>query len=281
MMKLGAHMSIAGGVHRAIERGASIGCEAVQIFLKSCMQWKAKPLGDAEAALFRGLRRTTGTRAVFAHSCYLINMAAGNGVLRNKSIEALIDEVRRATALGIPFIVMHPGAHMGAGERTGLKRIARNLDKVFRATSGCAVRIALETTAGQGTNLGYRFEHLAEILQLSDNPRRLAACVDTCHLFTAGYDIRTPRMYEVTMRKLEAVIGRKQIVAFHLNDSLRPLGSRVDRHAHIGKGLLGLRPFRNVLRDPRWKNLPMVIETPKGDDLREDVSNLHVLRSLV
>jgi deoxyribonuclease-4 len=274
-------MSIAGGVHRAIERGASIGCEAVQIFLKSCMQWKGRPLSETETAQFRLLRRTTGMRAVFAHACYLINMAAAKGELRDNSIEALSDEMRRATALGIPFIVLHPGAHMGAGERTGLKRVARNLDRVFRSAPDSRVRIALETTAGQGTNLGYRFEHLAEIFQLSNNPRRLAVCIDTCHLFAAGYDIRSGAGYEGAMKQFDAIVGRKQVVAFHLNDSKRPLGSRVDRHAHIGKGLRDLAAFRNVLRDVRWKNLPMVIETPKSDDLHEDVRNLRVLRSLI
>ena len=176
---------------------------------------------------------------------------------------------------------MHPGSHMGAGEPAGLRTVARSLDEVFRATSSSKVRIALETTAGQGSNLGYRWEHLAEIFQLSDSPGRLAVCVDTCHLFAAGYDIRTAKGYHTAMRQLDRTIGGRQVVAFHLNDSKKPLGSRIDRHEHIGKGQLGLAAFRNVLRDPRWKELPMVLETPKSDDLHEDVENLRVLRGLL
>ncbi len=270
-------MSIAGGVDRALERGASVGCDAIQIFLKNNMQWAGRKLLPAEVDRFRAQRRVP----VFAHSTYLINLAATNRSFHRRSIAALIDEVERAAALGVPFIVMHPGAHMGAGEAAGLKKIARSLDAVFRATPRARVRIALETTAGQGTNLGYRFEHLAEIYQRVRKPMRLAVCVDTCHLFAAGYDIRTPRRYRQTMRELDRLVGCRQVVAFHLNDSKMPLGSRVDRHAHIGKGKIGLAGFRHVLRDRRWRRLPMVLETPKGEDLQEDVENLKVLRSLL
>jgi deoxyribonuclease IV len=281
MRRLGAHMSIAGGVDQALARGASIGCDTIQIFLKNNMQWRAKKLGASEVERFGTLRQTTRIAPVFAHSSYLINLASTNTRFLRRSILGLIDEIGRADRLGMPFIVMHPGAHMGAGERAGLRTVARSLDEVFRETSGSKVRIALETTAGQGTNLGYRFEHLAAIFDLVDQPNRLAVCVDTCHLFAAGYDIRTPRGYRATMRELEQTVGHKQIVAFHLNDSKKPLGSRVDRHEHIGKGLLGLGAFCNVLRDLRWRDLPMVLETPKSDDLHEDAENLCVLRTLV
>ncbi len=281
MKKLGAHMSIAGGVERALERGASIGCDAIQIFLKNNMQWNGRNLTDAEAGRFRTTQTQFGITRVFAHSCYLINLAATNARVRCKSIHAIIDEIERATALGVPFIVMHPGAHMGAGENAGLRPIARGLDDAFRATRTSKVLVALETTAGQGTNLGHRFEHLAEIFQQSKFPERLAVCIDTCHLFAAGYDIRTPRGYATAMKQFDAIVGCKHVVAFHLNDSKKPLGSRVDRHEHIGKGKIGLAGFRSVLRDPRWRDIPMVLETPKSDDLHEDVENLRLLRSLI
>lgn len=273
---LGAHMSIAGGVHRALERGASIGCASVQIFLKNNMQWAGSPLCAHEIACFRQHRLPA-----FAHSGYLLNLASPHAPNRRRSITALVDEIKRAAALGVPFIVMHPGAHLGAGEEAGLRTLARSLDVVFAATGGSKVQIALETTAGQGTCLGHRFEHLAYALEHCRRPKRLAICVDTCHLFAAGHDIRTPRGYETTMRDLDRVIGAEHVVAFHLNDSKKPLGSRVDRHEHIGKGHIGLTTFRCLLRDPRWAGLPMSLETPKGADLREDVENLRVLRKLL
>ena len=265
-------MSIAGGVHLALERGASIGCGVIQIFLKNNMQWNGKPFTTGEIERFR-----IHALPVFAHSCYLINLAATDARIRKKSIRAIIDEINRATVLGVPFIVMHPGAHLGAGEATGLRVVARGLDEAFRATRDSPVKIALETTAGQGSNLGYRVEHLDAIFQSSDHSSRLAVCVDTCHLFAAGYDIRTRRGYESVMTQLH----RLPVVAFHLNDSKRPLGSRVDRHEHIGKGHIGLAGFRNILRDPRWQDMPMVLETPKSDDMHEDVENLRVLRGLL
>ena len=269
-------MSIAGGVGRALERGASIGCDAIQIFLKNNMQWAAKPLTAGEVDRFKAR-----TIPVFAHSCYLINLATPDRRVRAKSVAAIVEETERATRLGVPFIVMHPGAHLGAGEVTGLRAVAGGLDEAFRAARGSPVRIALETTAGQGTYLGYRFEHLAEIFHRSHFPERLAVCVDTCHLFAAGYDIRTPKGYAATMQQLDSIIGRKCVVAFHLNDSKKPRGSRVDRHEHIGKGQIGVAGFRNVLHDPRWRDLPMVLETPKSDDMHEDVENLRVLRRLM
>jgi len=281
MISLGAHMSIAGGVDRAVERGASIGCDTIQIFLKNNLQWRGKHLGRAEVERFRCRQAAGDIAPVIAHSCYLINLAATRSRARAKSVAALIDEIERATLLGVPFIVMHPGSHLGTGEKAGLRAVVRGLDEVFRATRRSPVRIALETTAGQGTNLGYRFEHLATIFQASNHPRRLAVCIDTCHLFAAGYDIHTRRGYDATMREFDRLVGCKHVVAFHLNDSKLPLGSHVDRHEHIGKGHIGLAGFRHVLRDARWRRLPMVLETPKGEDMREDVRNLRVLRSLL
>ena len=273
-------MSIAGGVDRALERGASIGCDTIQMFLKSNMQWRGKRLTTAETRRFHAQQQATKITPVFAHACYLINLAAVHGPTLRRSVAAIIDEIERAAQLGVPFIVLHPGAHMGAGERQGLRRIARSLDEVFRATRKSPVKIALETTAGQGTNLGYRFEHLAEIMALVARPGRVAVCIDTCHLLAAGYDIRTARGYRKTMREFDEIVGSQHVVGFHLNDSKTPLGSRVDRHAHIGKGHIGLAGFRCVLRDGRWQGLPMVLETPKSDDLHEDVENLRVLRRL-
>jgi deoxyribonuclease-4 len=280
MLKLGAHMSIAGGVDRALERGASIGCGTVQIFLKNNMQWSGRRIGAAEARRFRERRRQTGIEPVFAHGRYLINLAAINPLFLRRSIAALTDEIRRADLLGVPFIVLHPGAHMGAGEAAGLRTVARSLDTVFRRTARSAVRIALETTAGQGTNLGDRFEHLAEIFGRVKHPERLAVCVDTCHVFAAGYDIRSAGGYGRTFEELDRLVGVGRVVALHLNDSKAPLGSRVDRHQHIGRGRIGLRGFGRLLRDERWRGVPMVLETPKGEDLREDVENLRVLRKL-
>lgn len=281
MPKLGAHMSIAGGVDRAIERGASIGCDTIQIFLKSNMQWRGRRLDASEMQRFKRRQEKTKIQPVFAHSSYLVNLAATNTTFLKMSVAAMVDEIQWADRLGVPFIVMHPGAHMGAGERRGLQRIIRSLNEIFRATRRSPARIALETTAGQGTNLGYRFEHLAEIMACVASPDRLAVCIDTCHLHASGYDIRTPRAYRKTMREFDRVVGCKRVVAFHLNDSKMPLGSRVDRHAHIGKGYIGLSAFRCVLRDPRWRKLPMVLETPKNDDLHEDAENLRVLRELL
>ena len=270
MPKLGAHQSIAGGVDRALERGAAIGCDVVQIFLKNNMQWQGKPLAPDEIARFR-----QRTLPAFAHSGYLINIAAINLTFLRRSIAALIDEIERATALGVPFIVLHPGA------QGDLATASRSLDEVFAATKRSPVRIALETTAGQGTCLGHRFEQLATLFQTSHHPARLAVCVDTCHIFAAGYDIRTPRGYAATVREMEQTFGCDNVVAFHLNDSKKPLGSRVDRHEHIGQGHIGLPAFRCVLRDERWRPLPLVLETPKSSDSHEDIENLRVLRRLL
>jgi deoxyribonuclease-4 len=280
-MKLGAHMSIAGGLDRAIDRGASIGCRTIQLFLKNNARWSGRRPTAEELRRFAARRAETGIHAVFAHASYLINLAATDPEVHRRSVAASIDEVRRATQLGLPFVVLHPGAHMGAGEAAGLRRIAGSLDEVLARTADSPVRIALETTAGQGTNLGWRFEHLAAILELARPAERLSLCLDTCHLLAAGYDIRTAQGYATTMDELERTVGSWRVVALHLNDSRTPLGSRVDRHEHIGRGQVGLEAFRALLHDPRWAGLPLVLETPKNDDLHEDVENLRVLRELL
>jgi len=275
-------MSIAGGADKAIERGRLTGCEAIQIFTRGNMQWRSRPLRAEEIAAFKKLRADMGNAPVLAHDSYLINLGATNPVTLRMSIEGMVDELQRAGALGLPFVVSHPGAHMGAGEEAGLRRIADSLKEVFRRTRGLPVKVALETTAGQGTNLGYRFEHLAELIARV-GPERLAVCVDTCHLLAAGYDIRTPKTFAAVAKEFGRVIGWKFLAAVHLNDSKTPLGSRVDRHEHIGKGHVGKEAFRLVLNHPHFSRVPGVLETPKGNF--EDVSpldkaNLRLLRSL-
>jgi deoxyribonuclease-4 len=279
-MKLGAHMSTSGGVWKALERGRSIGCEAVQIFVKSNMRWMGTPHPPNDISLFVSERKAGCFSCVFAHAGYLINLASPAGPIREHSIGSLVQEIELASALKLPYLVMHPGAHVGQGEATGFKQITAALDEVFRITRGSSVRIALENTAGQGSCLGNRFEHLVEILSGVKKPERLAVCLDTCHLFAAGYDIRTRKGWDSTMKELDSMIGLKQVVAFHVNDSKTDLGSRVDRHAHIGEGKIGLEGFRHVVNDPRFKMHPACLETPKSDDLHEDVRNLAVLRGL-
>ncbi|MGD0812963.1 MAG: deoxyribonuclease IV [Verrucomicrobiota bacterium] len=280
-MIFGAHCSTAGGVARALERGASVGCEVVQIFVKNNMQWLGRPHPAADIALFKRERTRLGFAAVFGHTGYLINLGAGPSANRSKSLQSLVQEITFAAALGLPFLVLHPGAHLGAGEKTGLQRIVQGLDEVLRATKGAKVRIALENTAGQGSCLGNQIEHLAAIYDGVENPKRLGLCIDTAHLFAAGHDIRTGCGWDDAMRQIEKLIGRKEILAFHVNDSKTDLGSRVDRHADIGKGKIGLEGFRHIVNDARFKKSPGCLETPKSEDLHEDRVNLAVLRSLV
>lgn len=276
---LGAHMSIAGGVEQALLRGQSIGCEAVQIFTKNARQWRAKPFAPEEVARFRRVREETGIRAVFAHTSYLINLGAADAELWRKSVASFIEEMERCAALELPYLVTHPGAN--PDEAAGLARIGAALDEILRQTQGSGVMVLLETTAGQGASIGHRFEHLAWLIQESRYPERLGVCYDTCHTFAAGYDIRTPEAYAETFARFDELIGLERLKAVHLNDSRGALGSHLDRHEHIGAGKLGLDAFRLLLNDPRFRNLPMVLETPKGPDLREDIENLRVLRGLL
>ena len=274
-------MSTSGGHWRALERGASIGCESIQIFVKNNMQWLGKhpAIGDVEK--FRADQKTGKFAAVFGHTGYLINLGSAPGPNRDKSLESLILEIEIATSLGLPFLVMHPGAHLGVGEPKGIQQTVAGLNDVFKATPKAKVRIALENTAGQGSCFGNRIEHLAAIYDGIDHPKRLAVCLDTAHLFAAGYDIRSPKIWSETLKQIDKLIGWKQVVAFHLNDSKTDLGSRVDRHEHIGKGKIGKQGFRHIVNDPRVRELPGCLETPKSDDLHEDVENLAFLRSLL
>lgn len=279
MPLLGAHISIAGGVDQAIWRGKSIGCETVQIFTKSARQWQARPLTAEEISRFKRAREESGISPVFAHTSYLINLGASDNDLWAKSTASFIEEMERCAALELPYLVTHPGASME--EEEGLDRIRVALDEILKRTEGSGVMILLETTAGQGATLGNRFEHLAWLIENCAYPERLGVCYDTCHTFAAGYDIRTPEAFAATFKAFDQTVGIHRLKAVHLNDSRGDLGSRVDRHEHIGKGKLGLEAFRLLLNDPRFRKLPMILETPKGPDMKEDVENLAVLRGLL
>lgn len=279
-MRLGAHESIAGGLDQAFVRAQKVGCEALQLFVKSNRQWKAKPLTDEDVERFRQRQAETNIAPVIAHASYLLNLAAPDEELWARSRDTLLLELERCERLGIPGLVLHPGSHMGAGEEIGLERVAQALGEIHAQTPGFRSRILLETMAGQGTNLGYRFEHLAWLLANTPQGERLGTCFDTCHVFAAGYELRTPEGYAETMQQFDEIVGLDTLGAVHLNDSQGDLGSRKDRHAHIGQGCLGLEAFRLVVNDPRLQHLPGLLETPKGKDLREDRENLERLRSL-
>ncbi|MDH7578691.1 MAG: deoxyribonuclease IV [Bacillota bacterium] len=280
-MPLGAHMSIAGGVDKAILRGESIGCETIQIFTKNTNQWRARPLTPEELARFQAARTRTGIDPILAHTSYLINLGSPQEELWEKSLASFLVELERCAALGLPYLVTHPGAHLGAGEEVGLNRITRALNEILARTEGSGVVVLLEVTAGQGTNLGWRFEHLARLFEDSFYPERLGVCFDTCHAFAAGYDLRTPEAFTKTIEAFEASVGINHLKAVHLNDSRGDLGSRLDRHEHIGLGKIGLEAFRVLLNDPRFRTLPMILETPKGPEMKEDIENLATLRSLL
>jgi deoxyribonuclease-4 len=308
MPLFGLHTSIAGGHHKALLRAQEYACETVQFFLsqpkhwpvtprsegktgfrfgkfltKNSNQWNAKELTADDVRTFRRTLRQTRLRRPISHDSYLINLASPDEVLYRRSIEAFVVEMERAEALGLRYLVTHPGAHMDSGEEAGLVRVADALDEVQRRSPGFRVQVLLETTAGQGTSLGHRFEHLAGILSRVADPRRYGVCFDTCHVFAAGYGLAPEREYQATMRAFDKVIGLGRLRVFHINDSLKPQGSRVDRHAHVGQGCLGLKPFRLLVNDPRFRNRPMVLETPKentgGRDM--DAINLALLRELV
>jgi deoxyribonuclease-4 len=273
-------MSIAGGVDMAIDRARSINCTAMQMFVKNNMQWFARPLTRNEIVCFREHQQRSELLSIFAYANYLINLAATNGQFHANSIRSLSEELVRADQLELPFLVLHPGAHLGAGEEAGLKKVAESIDRVLSGLPRIKTRIALETTAGQGSCLGSKFEHLAHIISRVCEPKRICVCLDTAHIFAAGYDIGSEVSTRKTFREFDLVIGLQHLVAIHLNDSKTACGSRADRHEHIGKGKIGLPAFRFIMRDPRFRKIPKVLETPKGKDLREDVANLKMLRML-
>lgn len=278
---LGAHMSIAGGVDKSLLLGKSVDCDAIQIFTKSSRQWAAKPYTKEEIGLFDLNRKATGITKVIAHDSYLLNLGSPDDALRKRSVAAFVDELERCEILGVSNLVAHPGSHVGAGEDEGIKTIARSLDEVHTACPGYNVKVTLEITAGQGSNLGYRFEQIGNIADATRESDRLRVCFDTEHAFAAGYDIRTREGYERTFAEFDETIGLKLLAAFHLNDSKKEFNSRVDRHEHIGKGHIGVEGFRLLLNDKRFWDLPMCLETPKGPDLAEDRENLTLLRSLI
>ena len=281
---LGAHESIAGGYYKAAEIARRVGCDCVQIFTKNNNQWRAKELTDDDVDRFQTALADLKITHPLAHDSYLINLASPDKALWKKSVDAFIIELLRADRLGIPYVVTHPGAYTTSSESAGIKAIVRALNEVHRQTRGIQSKCLLENTAGQGSCLGCRFEQLAAMLDGVKDPDRLGGvCIDTCHTFAAGYPLSTKKEYQATMRQLDKTVGLQQVRAFHLNDSAKPLGSRVDRHARIGRGQLGKEPFRHLLNDPRFQHVPMYLETPKGEEKGKnlDTINLKALRGLV
>jgi deoxyribonuclease-4 len=282
MPLLGAHMSVEGGLHKALERIGRVKGEALQIFSKNQRQWRVPELTDAEISDFLAAWQQWGKGPVAAHDSYLINLANPDIAKASRAVGAFTDEITRADRLNIPYLIMHPGSHVGGGIDAGLEHLTNNLDRAFEQTKDAqSVMVLLETTAGQGTGIGASFEEIAYVLAHSQFPERLGVCLDTCHVFAAGYDIRSKTAYQKTFTAFDEIIGLDRLKFFHINDSKKELGSRVDRHEHIGKGKIGLEGFRLLLNDRRFKNHPMVLETPKEKDLKEDIENLKLLRSLI
>ena len=274
-------MSISGGMYRAFERAALTGCTTMQVFTKNNNRWEARPYTPGDIEQYRLARAGSPVAPVLAHAAYLINLCAVDGEVLRKSRAALRDELGRCEALGISGLILHPGSHVGAGEKDGIKRIAESLYLAHADTPGYRTRSILETTAGQGSAIGYRFEQLGGIIDLVDEKDRVGVCFDTCHVFAAGYDISTEGGWEETIGAFDDVIGLRRLSAIHVNDSRKERGSRVDRHDHIGNGKIGLPGFRMLMNDPRMENVPKILETEKSDDMHEDIENMNVLRSLI
>jgi deoxyribonuclease IV len=276
---LGAHISVAGGLDKAIPRGEGLGCTAIQIFTKSSRSWTAKKLLPDEIALFKSTLKKSTIKEVIAHSSYLINIGSNNKITEKKSIHALIDELERCEQLGIEYLVLHPGSHLGAGEDFCIEKIAHNLDLVFKSVKGKS-GIALETVAGQGTNVGFTFEQLKKICDLCKEKKRLGICLDTCHIFSAGYNISTENGYETTIKTFDKILGLKLLKAIHLNDSKTKLGSKIDRHENIGKGTIPLKTFSFIMNDKRLINVPKILETPVKEE-EEYADQIKLLCSLI
>lgn len=277
----GAHMSVAGGVENAPVRAEAVGARSIQIFTKNNNRWVGKPLGQNQIENFFSNSEKLDVDVFASHDCYLINLASPDTDILAKSRTAFLDEMDRADALNIPCLVFHPGAHTGSGEEKGLRKIAESIDYCVKRRPDSQVTLTMETTAGQGTSIGHKFEHLAEIIERSKYPEKLGVCVDTCHIFAAGYDITEKKEFTKVFKLFDKAIGLEKLKMFHLNDSKKGLGSRVDRHEHIGEGLIGLEGFRLLVNDARFNNTPMILETPKGPDGAEDIVNLKVLSSLI
>jgi len=280
-MQFGAHESISGGVFNAIERGKTATCDIIQMFNKSNSQWRAKKIEQAELDKYFEMIKETGVSVATSHSSYLINIASPVKELNEKSYKSLKEEMERCQMLKIPNLVLHPGSHVGTGEEAGIKRIIKNVNRLFKELKDNSVCLLLETTAGQGSNLGYTFEQIAEMIDGVKIQDHIGVCLDTCHIFAAGYPISDPKEYKQTMKKFDDIIGLDKLRIIHMNDSKKEFGSRRDRHEHIGKGHIGIEAFRNIVNDKRLKKIPMILETPKEEELKEDIENLKVLRSLV
>ncbi len=280
MPKFGAHMSIAGGVSQAFDRGEAIGCDTIQLFTKNNRQWKAPPLKPEEVERFHQRHQETGIDPVVAHASYLLNVASPKAETWQRSYDALLVELERCDVLDIPYLVLHPGSHMGKGVEAGVRKVAEAINRAHAERNPKAM-ICLEVTAGQGDSLGASFEELAAIIEAVNEPERVGICFDTCHALAAGYDLTTDEGYAETFEAFERLLGFERLKVFHFNDSKGGIGSRLDRHVHIGLGACGLECFRRIINDPRFAHLPMILETPKGPDMAEDVINLRVLRGLV
>jgi deoxyribonuclease-4 len=277
---LGAHVSVAGGMPTAIERATALGCTAAQVFVKNANQWQGRELPEEEVATFRAARAASRVGPLVAHASYLINLCSADPALLARSREALVDELCRCARLGVDGLVLHPGAHLGAGEEAGIDRVAASLDAVLSTLPDVSTRVLLENTAGQGSCLGYRLEHLASIRAQVASPHRVGVCLDTCHAFAAGYAIHKRQGYEDFVTEIEELLGLPAVGCFHLNDSVRPFNSRRDRHAHIGEGEIGLAAFARLLHDPRLRAIPMVLETEPGDEMEGHRRDLERLRGL-
>ncbi len=279
---LGAHMSIAGGLHTAFERADRVACTAMQIFTKNSNQWREPTISAEDVAKYREAENNSKVRIVVSHDSYLINLCGAEDLLLEKSRGSFAEEIKRCDALGIKYLIFHPGAHTTMERRSGLKLVADSLNHTHEVTAGSQVMTLIETTAGQGTTVGSSFEEIAEIIHGVKNKTRVGVCIDTCHIFAAGYDIRTKSGYDRTMNEFESIIGLDMLHAIHLNDAKKPLNSRVDRHEHIGKGEIGKAAFGFIMNDDRLSQIPKLLETPKGDDGYEmDVVNLKLLRSML
>ena len=284
MPLLGAHMSIAGHPHKALLRGKEIGCHVIQIFTRHRIRWSAKKLSKKEIDAFYKTQEETSVVPVAIHNSYLINLASPKSDVRKKSFSTLNEEMKWAEFLKIPYLVMHPGSHMGDGEKIGLRRIAEAINRIHDKFKDNHVQVLLEITAGQGTNIGYRFEHMAEIFELTESRERMGICFDTCHAFAAGYDFRSKETYRRLISKFDSIIGLSRLKLFHINDSKNRLGSRVDRHEHPGEGFIGLKAFSLFMNDPNFGDLPFLLETPKEvnkNGVNRDIVNLNILRDLI
>lgn len=280
-MIFGAHESISGGIFNAVERGHRATCDTIQMFNKSNNQWRAKKLEKKEIDQFFDAIESTGVTVSVSHTSYLINIASPEPALNEKSYKSLKEEMERCELLKIPNLVMHPGSHVGSGEEAGMNTLADRINRMFDQLGENSVTLLLEATAGQGTNLGYSFEQLAYMIDKIENDDKVGVCLDTCHIFAAGYAIVEPKDYKATIEKFDDILGLKKLKIIHMNDSKKELGSKRDRHEHIGKGFIGLKGFTNFVNDKRLSKIPMIIETPKGEDLTEDIENLKILRGLV